>query len=642
MSDTTDVIRGTLKLDTFQEGRVYSNVDDLIQSLADIFAIEIPTTVTNVIVSSEEPGDDFKTGVWVRRNTAGTFSGIYLFQAGAWTKVFPEAVTIGESAAVGVNSGLWVETDAVGSFEALYAYQSGSWQQIYPDPSPPDYAAIFATYYRSTIWGGEGVNAGSDNYYVTTVPAIDALTIPTTISFIPDSDNTGPSTLNVNLLGNVPIIDSSGSALSGGELQADVITEVTYDGTAWVVSLPADISGAYIIDNTITTLKLADSAISTDKIANVAVTAAKVATAAISDAKIAPSAVITSKIADAAVTEAKLAAGAIGEAKIADSAVTTNKINNLAVTEAKLGVGAVTGTKIGAGAVSAAKMAADSVATATIVDAAVDEDKLAASVAGDGLAGGAGTALSVNVDSSTIEINADTLRVKDAGIVTAKIANLNVTEGKLAAGAVTETKIGNNAVTAAKIAAAVAGNGLAGGGGSALSVNVDSSTIEIASDILRVKASGITASQLASNSVDSAEIVAGAVDNSHTNFAWSYISPSVAYYDSTPLAFIPETRDLRYMILGKLLIITFYIEDTTPNPWSSGENGLRLTGVNIAGTPIHPQPAGCARYTLGESSPCWYDAGLNIIYIPYETVAGNNFPSSLIWTCQGTIIAALS
>lgn len=95
-----------------------------------------------------------------------------------------------------------------------------------------------------------------------------------------------------------------------------------------------------------------------------------------------------------------------------------------------------------------------------------DENKLTTSVAGDGLAGGNGTALSVNVDDSTIEINADTLRVKDSGI------------------------------TAAKIAAAVAGNGLGGGGGSALSVNVDDSTIEINSDTLRVKDGGITEAKL--------------------------------------------------------------------------------------------------------------------------------------------------
>ena len=84
----------------------------------------------------------------------------------------------------------------------------------------------------------------------------------------------------------------------------------------------------------------------------------------------------------------------------------------------------------------------------------------------NGLSGGAGTALAVNVDDSTIEINTDALRVKDAGI------------------------------TSAKLASAVAGNGLSGGAGTALAVNVDGSTLEISSDSLRIKDSGVTESKI--------------------------------------------------------------------------------------------------------------------------------------------------
>lgn len=57
-------------------------------------------------------------------------------------------------------------------------------------------------------------------------------------------------------------------------------------------------------------------------------------------------------------------------------------------------------------------------------------------VAGDGLTGG-GTSgdvtLTVSVDDSTIETNADALRIKDLGVTTAKIANDGVTYAKLGA-----------------------------------------------------------------------------------------------------------------------------------------------------------------------------------------------------------------
>ena len=60
--------------------------------------------------------------------------------------------------------------------------------------------------------------------------------------------------------------------------------------------------------------------------------------------------------------------------------------------------------------------------TADLIANTISETYLTASVAGDGLAGGNGTALSVNVDDSTIEIDSDTLRVKDGGITEAKLS----------------------------------------------------------------------------------------------------------------------------------------------------------------------------------------------------------------------------
>ena len=86
----------------------------------------------------------------------------------------------------------------------------------------------------------------------------------------------------------------------------------------------------------------------------------------------------------------------------------------------------------------------------------INENYLTTSVAGDGLAGGNGTPLSVNTDGTTIETNGDAIR----------------------------------------IAATAAGDGLGGGGGSALSVNVDGSSIVITSDTLEVPDSGITEAKI--------------------------------------------------------------------------------------------------------------------------------------------------
>ena len=89
MPETTDVIRGALKLDNFQEGRSYADLDSFIEALEHMFSVEIPETVTNVMVSSSQPGDDFKEGVWIRKDAAGVFAGIYVFQSGAWVRIVP-------------------------------------------------------------------------------------------------------------------------------------------------------------------------------------------------------------------------------------------------------------------------------------------------------------------------------------------------------------------------------------------------------------------------------------------------------------------------------------------------------------------------------------------------------------------------
>lgn len=111
--------------------------------------------------------------------------------------------------------------------------------------------------------------------------------------------------------------------------------------------------------------------------------------------------------------------------------------------------------------------AASGILTTHIGDAQVTADKLAAAVAGSGLAGGAGTALSVSVDEVGLTIVVDTLRLKDGGVAEDKLN------------------------------ASVAGSGLTGGAGSPLAVNVDNSTVEVNSDAVRVKDAGVTEAKLA-------------------------------------------------------------------------------------------------------------------------------------------------
>jgi hypothetical protein len=119
-----------------------------------------------------------------------------------------------------------------------------------------------------------------------------------------------------------------------------------------------------------------------------------------------------------------------------------------------------------------------SVTEAKIASGAVTASKIASSVAGNGLAGGAGTALSVNVDGSTIEINTDSLRVKDGGIGSTKLASsLSLTTPTL--GVASATSINKVAITAPATSATLTlsnGSTLATSGGHSITLVSTGST----------------------------------------------------------------------------------------------------------------------------------------------------------------------
>ena len=162
--------------------------------------------------------------------------------------------------------------------------------------------------------------------------------------------------------------------------------------------------------------------------------------------------------------ELQVASNGITSSMIATNAVTGNEIAALTVGTANLGDSSVTAVKLGASAVTEAKIASLSVSEAKIKNNAITASKIASTVAGAGLSGGGGSALAVNVDDSSIEINSDSLRVKNLGISATKIAN----------NAITTNKLFNASVTPQKLASSVAGSGLSGGAGSALAVNCGS------------------------------------------------------------------------------------------------------------------------------------------------------------------------
>lgn len=132
--------------------------------------------------------------------------------------------------------------------------------------------------------------------------------------------------------------------------------------------------------------------------------------------------------------------------------------------------------------------------TATAGVLSVNTSGITSSLAGLGLVENAG-AMDVNVDNSTLEINSDTVRVKNSGIGSSQIANSSITA----------SHIGTEAVTAIKIATAAIGEGLQGGNGTAVALDyTEAVTMEgdvTANDFVYILADG-TASVVQATTAD--------------------------------------------------------------------------------------------------------------------------------------------
>ena len=224
--------------------------------------------------------------------------------------------------------------------------------------------------------------------------------------------------------------------------------------------------------------------------------------------------------------------------------------------------------------------------------------------AGDGLSGGGSVSLggtvsvAVQVDDSSIETSADTLRVKAGGVTNDMLAG-SIDQAKLA-GSIPDTKL--NAISTANkveasalelatntameddgglcLKAGIAGDGLAiaeSGGNQVLSVSVDDSSIETNSDALRIKAAGVTNAMLA-GSIENAKLANSAMTIAGTSVSLGgSIAASVvaAAIDGENMA-ITGLTDLDVASAGNITIL----DTVGANTLTVGAAG---TTVNIAG-----------------------------------------------------------
>lgn len=79
-----NTVVGALKLLNLPDVACYENFEQLLKAIETLYAVEIPSTITNVVVSSSEPGPDHTDSIWVRKDASGNFLGVYVFSDGKW------------------------------------------------------------------------------------------------------------------------------------------------------------------------------------------------------------------------------------------------------------------------------------------------------------------------------------------------------------------------------------------------------------------------------------------------------------------------------------------------------------------------------------------------------------------------------
>jgi len=127
-------------------------------------------------------------------------------------------------------------------------------------------------------------------------------------------------------------------------------------------------------------------------------------------------------------------------------------------------------------------------------------------LAGNGLAGSGATTLDVNVDNSTLEINLDTLRVKDGGITSAKILDGSIVAGDIANSTIVAANIANDTLTGTQIAVDAIGS---------------SELADNAVDTAAIAALAVTTAKITDASVTNAKLAADAVTPTGSIIAYS-------------------------------------------------------------------------------------------------------------------------
>lgn len=86
---TYNLIPGAIKVQGVLEELCVDSVADLVRVLPKYLTVEVPDSISNVVISSQQPGAEQKQSLWVRLSNSGDFLGLYVYAVGEWRQVTP-------------------------------------------------------------------------------------------------------------------------------------------------------------------------------------------------------------------------------------------------------------------------------------------------------------------------------------------------------------------------------------------------------------------------------------------------------------------------------------------------------------------------------------------------------------------------
>ena len=380
----------------------------------------------------------------------------------------------------------------------------GTWKYLIQDVVSPDIGTVTATS-AATYTPNSGSGAGhtetelSSTFSFTTAGAIATDTSGIPVLLEEAWGDTPPSDHGFNTTGNA-VTEYFNSATVPGEYRVEILdedndeiidaansdrkvwgiwtcsarstTEANYTfrlysgewngATMTAFTMPAS-AFKMIYPQIVSITAMSKSSLRTG-VANISAEAAAIAVGQIDNGMLAADAVDGSKIADDAVDSEHVAAGALDTEHYAANSVDTAALGADAVTGAQMADNAVNSEHITAGAVDLAHMSINSIDSDQYVDGSIDLAHMSAN----------------SVDSD---------QYVDGSIDLAHMSANSVDSDQYVDGSIDSAHYAAGSVDATALAAAVAGNGLSGGGGTALALDhneLTAAVVDIATDFVAI------------------------------------------------------------------------------------------------------------------------------------------------------------